>query len=186
MSTLKERMTECAEFLNTIWGTEDRGLYALVVAQENPAEAAEGTDVWHTFGFKWPKGFPAALKRIASSEQAGANVFICPALFKRPNRLKEHAAGSHVLWMDSDGNAPEAFTEAVPAPSIRVRTSSPRNIHHYWVLDEFCEDIETIETGNRSITSFYDGDDGCWDVTRLLRPPGTTNRKNGLPVRVLQ
>ena len=185
MSTLKEKMTECAEFLTAIWGLEDRGLYALVVAQENPEGADKGDDTWHTFGFKWPKGIAAAVKRVASSEQSGANVYICPALYTKPERLRENVAGSHVIWMDSDGNAPEAFEGPVPVPSIRVQTSGPRNIHHYWLLDEFCEDIYTIETGNRSVTSYYDADEGCWDASRLLRPPGTTNRKNGLPVRVL-
>lgn len=185
MSTLTDRMNECVEFLSTIWGEEDLGFYALVVAQENPDGAADNEDTWHTFSFRWPKGKLAAIKRIAAAEQAGANVFICPALYNAPNRLREHVAGSWVLWMDSDGNAPKTFDGPVPDPSIRVRSSGPRNIHHYWLLDEFCTDIATIETGNRSITSYYDGDQGCWDASRLLRPPGTTNRKNGLPVRVL-
>lgn len=185
MSTLTDRMNECAEFLSTIWGTEDRGLYALVVAQENPDGAADNEDTWHTFGFRWPKGLAPAIKRIARSEQAGANVYICPALYTSPNRLREHVAGSWVLWMDSDGNAPMTFDGPVPAPSIRVRTSSPRNIHDYWLLDEFLEDVDSLETGNRSITAFFGADASGWDATQLLRPPGTTNRKNGLPVRVL-
>lgn len=178
-------MSECGEFLVNIWGLEDRGLYALVVAQENPEGADGGDDTWHTFGFKWPKGLNGAIKRIAGIEQSGGNAYICPALYLKPIRERVHVAGSHVLWMDSDGNAPKTFDGPIPPPSIRVRTSGPRNIHHYWVLDEFVTDTHTIETGNRSITSFYDGDEGCWDAARLLRPPGTTNRKNGLPVRVI-
>ena len=39
--------------------------------------------------------------------------------------------------------------------------------------------------GNRSITSYFGTDQSGWDATQLLRPPGTTNRKNGLPVRRL-
>lgn len=185
VDTLKDRMTECAQFLTTIWGLEDRGLYGLVVAQENPDGAKEGADAWHTYGFRWPKGLSAAVKRIASLEEAGMNVYICPALYSRPVRLREHVAGSYVLWMDSDGNAPTTFDGAVPPPSIRVRTSSPQNIHHYWVLDEFLDDIDALETGNRSITAYFDADPSGWDAPQLLRPPGTTNRKNGLPVRVL-
>lgn len=185
MSDLSDRMNECGEFLSAIWGTEDLGLYAIVTAQANPSGAEAGEDKWHTYGFRWPKGLPAAVKRIFAAEDAGANVYICPALFTTAIREKEHVAGSYVLWMDSDGNAPKDFTGPVPPPSIRIRSSGPRNIHHYWLLDEFCTDISTIETGNRSITTYYDGDLGAWDANRLLRPPGTTNRKNGLPVRVL-
>lgn len=186
MSTLKERMTECAAFLAAIWGQDDLGLYALVVAQEEPEEAPSGADIWHTYGFRWPKGLPSALKRIATAEQAGANVYICPALYSAPKRLREHVAGSYCLWMDSDGNAPAKFDDAVPEPSIRVRTSSPTNIHDYWLLDEFLTDIDSLETGNRSIAAYFDADASGWDATQLLRPPGTTNRKNGLPVRVLE
>lgn len=186
MSTLKDRMIECENFLTSVWGTEDRGLIALVVAQENPEGAKEGTDVWHTFGFKWPKAASDAIKRIFASDNLGANVYICPALYTTPNRLRENVAGAYCLWMDSDGNAPLTFDEAVPEPSIRVRTSGPRNIHDYWLLDEFCDDVDTIETGNRSITAYFGADQSGWDATQLLRPPGTTNRKNGLPVRVLR
>ena len=178
-------MEDCAKFLDTIWGTETTNYYALIVAQENPDGAGDGSDTWHTYGFKWPKGREAALKRIMATERAGANVYVCPALFTAPRRLREHVAGSWCLWMDSDGNAPASFNDAVPEPSIRIRTSSPKNIHHYWILDEFLEDIDSLETGNRSITSYYDGDEGCWDAARILRPPGTTNRKNGLPVRIV-
>lgn len=188
MSNLNERMTECASFLQTIWGTEDQGLYAIVVAQINPDKAAEGGDEWRTFGFRWPKGQVKAVERIASSEMAGANVYICPALFTKPQRTREYVAGSWVLWMDSDGNAPQVFDGPVPEPSVRVRTSSPLNIHDYWVLDEFLTDVDQLETLNRSITSWYETDDSGWDAPQLLRPPGTTNRKNGqdLPVALLE
>ena len=121
-------MTECADFLDTIWGTEDRGLYTLVVAQENPDGAAENNDVWHTYAFRWPKGRQKAVERVFRADEAGANVYICPALYSAPKRLREHVAGSHCLWMDSDGNAPMTFDAAVPAPSpasaLRARRTS--------------------------------------------------------------
>ena len=184
MNNLKERMNECAHFLTTIWGLEDRGLYAMLVVQSDPQDAEKSR--WHDFPFKWPKGLPLMLRRILSSEKEQCNVYICPALFHTPERLRENVAGSNVLWSDSDGNAPASFEGlAVPLPSLQVRTSSPTNIHHYWLLDEFLDDIESLETGNRSITEYIDADKGCWDANRLLRPPGTTNRKNGLPVRLL-
>lgn len=185
MSTLTTRMTEAGAFLTAIWGLEDRGLYAIVVAQENPDGAPKNEDIWHTYSFRWPKGLAAALKRIAGAEENGANVYICPALYTSPKRLREHVAGSWCLWMDSDGNAPMRFEGAVPEPSIRIRTSSPTNIHDYWVLDEFLDDIDALETGNRSLAAYFNADASGWDATQLLRPPGTTNRKNGLPVRAL-
>jgi hypothetical protein len=185
MSTLKDKMRECATFLTAIWGLEDKGLYAIVVIQERPEEAAAGTDKWHDYGFRWPKGLPAALKRIAAGEEAGANTYICPALYNEPTRAKGNVAGSNAFWMDSDGNAPTVFDGAVPAPSIRIRTSYEGNIHDYWMLDEFLDDVEALETGNRSITSYFEADASGWDATQLLRPPGTTNRKNGLPVYAL-
>lgn len=183
MSTLEDRMTECADFLDAIWGTEDRGLYTIVVAQENPDGAGAGADIWHTYAFRWPKGRQKAVERIFRADEDAANVYICPALFNAPKRLREHVAGSHCLWMDSDGNAPMTFDAAVPVPSLRIRTSSPTNIHDYWLLDEFLDDIDALETGNRSITAYFGTDQSGWDATQLLRPPGTTNRKNGLPVR---
>lgn len=182
MSTLKERMKECATFLTAIWGLEDRGLYALVVAQQNPQDE---NSVWHTYGFKWPKGLKVAVQRIFAAEKEGANVYICPALYSKPERRQEHVAGSYTLWADSDGNAPEVFDGGVPQPTIQVQSSYEKNVHHYWILEDFLDDVESLETGNRSIAHYIDADASGWDATQLLRPPGTTNRKNGLPVRVV-
>lgn len=182
MSTLKDRVADCARFLTSIWGLEDHNLYALVVVQTDP-----GTDdaKWHDFGFKWPKGQAAAVRRIFEAESAGANVYICPALFTKPERRREHVAGSYVLWMDSDGNAPQEFDGAVPTPSMRVQTSHERHVHDYWLLEDFLTDVDSLETANRSITAYFEADASGWDASQLLRPPGTTNRKQGLPVTLL-
>ena len=72
MSTLEDRMTECADFLDTIWGTEDRGLYTIVVAQQHPHLSDSGSDVWHTYAFRWPKGRQKAVERVDVGGEADA------------------------------------------------------------------------------------------------------------------
>ena len=183
MSTVTPaQMRDCANFLKWIWGTQDQGLYAIVVVQLNPKEE---NSQWRNFPFKWPLGMKPALKRIFDAERNGHNVYICPALYRKPERNRESVAGSHTLWVDSDGNAPDTFDDVLPAPTMQIQSSYEKNVHHYWLLDEFLDDIDSLETGNRSLAAYMDADASGWDATQLLRPPGTTNRKNDLPVRIL-
>lgn len=179
---LKQRAAECAEFLTAVWGLADMSLYGVVVIRES----LDPDSRWHTFSYRWPKGHAAAVRRILDASE-NHDVYVCPALFRKPNdRTLENVAGSYVLWADHDGDAPTSFGGPVPEPTIRIQSSAPGHVHDYWALGEFLTDIETLETANRSIASYFSADPSGWDAPQLLRPPGTiSHKRGGLPVRIL-
>ena len=62
--------------------------------------------------------------------------------------------------------------------------SGNRGLHLYWKIDTDVP-IETIEAINKRIISCVKGDPRTYDCTRLLRAPGTINRKSGKRVELL-
>jgi hypothetical protein len=76
------------------------------------------------------------------------------------------------LWADGDrAEVPEGF----PAPSIAVE-SSPGRTQLYWCLTGAVEP-EVAERLNKRIASAIGADMSGYDLTQLLRPPGTYNHK---------
>lgn len=85
-----------------------------------------------------------------------------------------------------DGAQPRSGAlQGIPFPSLRVQSSTNDHQHVYWRLDEFTTDIKWVEDNNRSIAYTLKADTSGWDVNQVLRPPGTTNYKHGLPVTVI-
>lgn len=155
------------------------------------------TEEWKPLMYKWPEHKNYVINHVLSSSAKGLNVFFAPAIFSEPSPKKENVLGSHVVWTDFDGNAPEDWPDAVPqeaqdgpqdgpaalpAPSMRVQSSTDSHEHVYWCLDSFVTDVQQIENINRSISYTYRADTSGWDANQILRPPYTTNYKHDLPV----
>jgi hypothetical protein len=62
--------------------------------------------------------------------------------------------------------------------------SGHRGLHLYWKIDTDVS-VATIEAINKQIISWLQGDRRAYDCTRLLRTPGTINRKSGKRVELL-
>jgi hypothetical protein len=139
---------------------------------------------WRQTFYRWPAQKPGLIKAVQLWSAEGKEVFVSPVLYKPSaveNRsvAKEHILGSHVLYADFDGNAPADWptepSAEKPTPSLRVRSSTSDRQHTYWKLDSLEQNIETLETKNRSLAYLLDADKSGWDASQLLRPPGTTN-----------
>ena len=103
------------------------------------------------------------------------NIYFCPHGFNRRVRQKEEAVMPNLLWADLDFADP---SDMRPRPTIAIE-SSPGRFVGLW------ETKETVtEELNRRLTHHVEADPGGWDVTQLLRCPGTRNYKYSTQPRV--
>lgn len=199
------------EFFDTIWGPQEGWVY-LPYKTENGdwkkvmfewpkyrkhvvthtlAQTAEGNDVYFApVLFTEPRPIKENVK--------GSNVLwadfdgTIPNSFKAPGgdlspSTPDQAPGTQTM-INSAESGTQPSTEAllgVPAPSLRVQSSTNDHQHVYWKLEHFETNSDWIEDCNRSIAYSLKADTSGWDVNQVLRPPGTTNHKCGLPVSIL-
>lgn len=95
---------------------------------------------------------------------------------------KEQTAGSSTLWVDLD--AKDGRTQVQLIEKLRGFSFPPswvnnsgNGIHAYWKLSQFVTDITAIEKRNKWLAEQL-GADYCWDITQVLRIPGTMNHKD--------
>lgn len=114
------------------------------------------------------------------------DLYICAQPLSMPKRVKESVIETTCAWADLDTCPPEKL---LVKPTILVE-SSPGRYQAYWIFDEPLTPIEG-QAISKAIAYHHvtDGaDKSGWDLTQLLRIPGTLNHKyNTRPaVRVLE
>lgn len=170
---------EIGEHLDFLYGEVEGWVYAPTKdpKQEDPKKA------WGQNYYEWPRQ-RAEIIRHCESLAGTHEVYIGPALYKKPSGKKEDVKGTYVYWTEFDGqqNATAAVLADLPAASRRVRSSEEGHEHVYWRLDSFQTDIERIETANRALAYGLGADSSAWDANQVLRPPGTYNHKRSKPV----
>ncbi len=111
-----------------------------------------------------------------------ADVYFCPVVFNQPRRKKEFAQPTNLLWADLDPVHPD---KCRLRPSIAWE-SSPGRYQALWFLttDIPAEDAAFL---SKRIAYADGADKGGWDVTQVLRIPGTRNYKyeSHPPVKLL-
>lgn len=96
------------------------------------------------------------------------NIYFCPHGFNRRVRQKGEAVLPNLLWADLDFADPNGMK---PKPTIAIQ-SSPGRYVGLWLLKQ-----TMTESLNRRLTYLLDADKGGWDLTQVLRFPGTKNLK---------
>lgn len=103
------------------------------------------------------------------------DLYFCPHGFRKARRLKEYAEIPKLLWADLDETDPREL-DLMPTVAFE---SSPGRFVGLWVIDKFMtEDL------NRRLTYYIEADPGGWDLTQVLRVPGTKNFKYDSTPRV--
>ena len=131
--------------------------------------------------FEWPRQLPE-LMHFTSSQGEVANVYICPQLLNSKRRDKSNVKACPNAWADLDSCDP---SELLVEPSLLVQ-SSPGRWQAYWVFDEAIDPAEA-EAISRRIAYMHahqGADRSGWDLTQLLRVPGTLNFKYEVGTRV--
>lgn len=100
------------------------------------------------------------------------DLYFCPHAFSKPERKKVFAVPTRYLWSDLD-NANPLFIK--PKPNIAWE-SSPNRYACLWTLRK-APSLEETEEMNKKLAYAVGADHGGWDITQVLRIPGTRNHK---------
>jgi AAA domain/RepB DNA-primase N-terminal domain len=149
--------------LAAVWG--NRSGYVFLPYKVREADPTKG---WHeTPGIPYTGAIPSL-----TEPQGRADQYFCPVVFSEPKRRKEFALPTNVLWADLDPVNPETCRIK---PSVAWE-SSPGRYHALWFLNS---DVPPDEAAalSKSIAYADGGDHGGWDLTQVLRIPGTRNYK---------
>jgi len=145
--------------LAAVWG--DRNGYVFLPYKEQP-------DKWHERpGIPYTGSLPQL-----PEPQGRADQYFCPVVFSQPHRKKENALPTNVLWADLDPVDPNSCRLK---PSVAWE-SSPGRYHALWFLTTEVDPNDAAALSKR-IAYADGGDKGGWDLTQVLRIPGTHNFK---------
>lgn len=126
----------------------------------------------------WPLAWPdptMVTRRVASALADDEDIYFSPALYRNKGRRYEDVLPTYWLWADLDKVEPAFASECGLTPTI-AWASSPGRYQALWELDHPCSP-EGIEKLNRAITYALGADKSGWDLTQVLRLPGTRNFK---------
>jgi len=106
---------------------------------------------------------------------APVDAYFCPQVFSEKVRRKEFVRACPSIWADLDECPPDVLELR---PSL-VTESSPGRFQALWVLDDLMEPAKAAEYSKRLAYQYASqgADRSGWDLTQLLRIPGTTNHK---------
>lgn len=147
-----------AKLLSAIWG-QHKGYVSL------PYKDVGGT--WHEAPL-----VPWDGTSLPDLPDIKANRYFCPVVFSKPKRNKDYALPTNILWADLDPIHPD---QCRLKPSIAWE-SSPGRYQALWFLttDVPPEDAAAM---SKRIAYADGGDHSGWDLTQVLRIPGTKNYK---------
>jgi hypothetical protein len=161
MQSASNAVYQAEDLWHHIYGDE-RGILALGYA-EPAADAA-----FHHQYFDYPVRAEQAAERARELSEGGFNVWHCAHLLTAKRRVKENAAVIKALYVDGDG---VQVPPNLPQPTAVVK-SSPGREQFYWRLS-MPVPPEMGEGLNRRLAYALGADKSGWDLTQLLRPPGT-------------
>ncbi len=173
-----ETLARLPDFWDSIYGPVSG--YLALFSGERPDKRLEHPQQLYV---PYPDRADQAHAWVRTAAAAGREVYQCAHLTTEPRRRKETAAPLAALWVDLDHARLDP--RAAPPPSVAVE-SSPGRLQCYWQLTEPI-DPRTGEAVNRQLAQALGADASGWDLTQLLRVPGTFNRKyaNAPLVRVV-
>ena len=152
------------EFLNKVWGGYcNNDDYVCI--------SIKGKGSWKDIMFKFSE-FNNKIDHIFRKySQEQYDLYFCPLPFNRKSRRKEFVKPCPILWSDVDKGTIPPYLD----PSI-LWESSPDRLQAIWLLNKKHSPAKLSEV-NKDLTYFTGADKGGWDLTQVLRIPGTFNHK---------
>lgn len=168
------------DFLDLIYG-DARG-YSYV-ATKTPVDSTRSVKdtKWAQKFFEWPQQ-KGELTNFIREKSVTHEVYYSPALFSKPDALKENVQSARVFWCEFDGAVPTDL-QGIPEPSVRVQSSHDGHEHWYW-RTEHSHNAEALEKVNRAIAYALGADTSGWDAGQVLRPIRTLNHKRKINVKL--
>jgi hypothetical protein len=137
-----------------------------------PAPRSKTLEDPQTAYLNYPHDVSRAEELCSVLSEEGREVYSCAHLLTDRRRIKENAAVLLALYVDGDG---AKVAGGVPEPTAVVR-SSPGREQFWWALSKTVSPREG-EDLNRRLAYAMGADRSGWDLTQLLRVPGTRNHK---------
>jgi hypothetical protein len=141
---------------------------------------------WVPYHLEWEgEATTAVSRRIDSCLRDEESLYFSVTMFREKGRDYDDAMGTHWLWADLDEVNPAVAGRHGILPTV-AWSSSPGRYQALWALDSRLSP-KALEKVNRALSYFLGADRGGWDLTQVLRLPGTRNYKypGGPPVEVL-
>jgi len=163
------------KFIMRVWKTQEpkKGYYFCITTLSKSSKRVKD------HFFKWPITKKELEDFVDEYDNNKYNVYFCPTPFINPRRKKAYVIGSKLLWADLDPVNPRGCEFK---PQITWKSSDQRYAC-LWILDKF-HPADIIERRNKAMSYSVGADKGGWDLTQLLRLPGTMNHKYDPPQRV--
>lgn len=177
-------------FFDTLFGhAPEPGWVTLATYPNGVFDPTPGVGPTRETWFRWPD--QRADLVVTANMRKDHDLYVCPVLFKdkpgrRSNtdgtetrvggRRKDNAQWLGVVYADADQAQPSAFKLK---PSITVETS-PGSHHLYWKVTDNGDVVRLTRSGRAMAYAHPGCDLGGWDITQLLRVPGTHNNKPSL------
>jgi hypothetical protein len=165
---------EQERYLRATFGDEQGYLFVCAndLAEPDPDKR------WHELGsYVYPLQLPKVLECIRDQDGRGRDVYIAAQLYREPNgRRKDRVKICPSAWSDADAADPRRMR---PEASVVLETS-PGRYHGFWCAERAMTPTEG-EALSRRIAYAYrssGADPGGWDLTQVLRVPGTRNYKH--------
>lgn len=134
-------------------------------------------DDWQERTYRWPAQRQMVLANVERAVEAGADVYVCPALRATDRRRQGEALPGLMVWADVDDDAsPDAVEVARDLDAALVASGRPGHFHVYVRLASSV-DSPTLETLNRALARRLGGD-AKWADNSLLRLAGTLSHKS--------
>lgn len=149
------------DFLKKVWGRKP-GWVSVPIKEGKK---------WREALFEWPNQSNEVLEHIVQNSKI-ANVYFCPTVLVKGVRKKGSVKKTNLLWADLDEVNPK---DLKLKPTLAWQ-SSPGRYQCIWVLDKEVK-ASKVESINKGITYSIGADRGGWDLTQVLRIPGTRNHK---------
>jgi hypothetical protein len=150
---------------------ESAGVLAVFSGERSEPGSKQLSDP-RTLYFDYPRETRSAEEHCRRLCAEGREVYQCAHLLTSRRRVKASAASLTACYVDGDRATPAAN---MPRPTAVV-VSSPDREQYWWRLSRPVKPEEGEEI-NRKLAYVMAGDLSGWDLTQLLRVPGTRNRK---------
>lgn len=157
------------DFLYKVWSqVAERGDYVFL-SIKSPR--------WTDSYFKFDSDIKGKVRDwLRQNNPQDLDVYFCPLPFKGPDRIAKNVKPVNLLWSDVDDGDPTKLRPTV------LWESSPGRHHALWFLKERMNAEDAAQL-NKSVTYHLGADKGGWDLSQVLRIPGTFNHKyNSKPV----
>lgn len=164
------------DFLNGVWGLQ---LYG------------RSEPVFGVVSCKWPHWKDKAVRLMPDMDNSDSilealdelggemkdlnDFYFTPNVFSKASRKKQYALPGCVLWADLDAVQPSTLLEEYLTRPWLAWQSSRGRYQCLWELDRWVKP-KALEILNHMM-SVYVGADDCWDLSHVLRIPGTNNTK---------